>query len=230
MWRELRLRSEVEALHAHPIWRGEGVPDGRGRRVVLVPGFLAGARSMAALTPWLARSGWRPLRPDLGRNTMSSSESAARLESTVAEAAEADGAPVAMIGHSRGGQQARVVTVRRPGDVALLITLGAPHRLHHPHFAPLRLTAEVMLWLGRRGRLPYDPAEHDRYEADREAPFPPRVPFTSVYSPTDGFVDWRACLDPAAENVAVDACHFGLASCVGSFEVIAERLARLGPP
>ncbi|MET0882617.1 MAG: hypothetical protein ABWZ13_00570, partial [Acidimicrobiales bacterium] len=57
-WRELRLRSEGRALEADPIWTGDGVPRGRGRRVVLVPGFLAGDRSLSMLEPWLRRCGW----------------------------------------------------------------------------------------------------------------------------------------------------------------------------
>jgi hypothetical protein len=33
----------------------------------------------------------------------------------------------------------------------------------------------------------------------------------SIYSRSDGIVDWRACLDPAAEHVEVRASHIGMA-------------------
>ncbi len=34
--------------------------------------------------------------------------------------------------------------------------------------------------------------------------------FTALYSRTDGVVDWRACLDPAAEQIEVRASHLGM--------------------
>ena len=42
-------------------------------------------------------------------------------------------------------------------------------------------------------------------------PFPPEVGFVSLYSRSDGLVDWRACLDPRAEAVEVQASHIGMA-------------------
>jgi hypothetical protein len=44
-----------------------------------------------------------------------------------------------------------------------------------------------------------------------ERPFPATVDLVSIYSRTDGIVDWRACLDPAAEHVEVRASHIGMA-------------------
>jgi hypothetical protein len=41
-------------------------------------------------------------------------------------------------------------------------------------------------------------------------PFPDEVGYLSIYSRTDGIVDWRACLDPEAdEHVEVKASHIG---------------------
>jgi hypothetical protein len=39
----------------------------------------------------------------------------------------------------------------------------------------------------------------------------PEVAFTAIYSKRDGIVDWRACLDPAAEQVEVRTSHCGMA-------------------
>ena len=39
----------------------------------------------------------------------------------------------------------------------------------------------------------------------------PDVAFTAIYSKRDGIVDWRACLDPAAEQVEVRTSHCGMA-------------------
>ena len=46
----------------------------------------------------------------------------------------------------------------------------------------------------------------------------------SLYSRTDGIVDWRACLDPAAENVEVDASHVGMAVSRDVYRAVAAAL------
>jgi hypothetical protein len=42
-----------------------------------------------------------------------------------------------------------------------------------------------------------------RFDADLAGPFPGDLGFVSLYTRTDGIVDWCACLDPAALTVAV---------------------------
>ena len=42
LWRESRFALELTALHRSPVFRGEGVPAGGDRPVMLIPGFLAG--------------------------------------------------------------------------------------------------------------------------------------------------------------------------------------------
>ena len=46
----------------------------------------------------------------------------------------------------------------------------------------------------------------------------------------DGIVDWRACLDPAAEHVEVERRHCGMAVHAGTYEAIAAHLRAVGPP
>jgi hypothetical protein len=59
-------------------------------------------------------------------------------------------------------------------------------------------------------------------------PFPDQVGFISIYSRSDGIVDWRACLDPWAEHVEVDSSHGGMAVNAAVYRVLAERLPVLG--
>ncbi len=223
-WREVRVRREVEALRRHPIWEGEGVPDGRGRPLVLVPGFMAGERSLSLLEPWLQRCGWATARVPVGRNRAP----AAQVADVVEAALDAQGGPVPVVAHSRGGQEARVVAVRRPDRFGLLVTLGAPLRVHTPPHALIWTTAVGLQLDARLRRRPGDPEAFRRYERDRVAPFPASVPFVTVWSRSDGFLDWRACLDPAAHDVEVDASHFGLSCSVPAFQAVADALARLG--
>jgi pimeloyl-ACP methyl ester carboxylesterase len=226
-WREARIRTEVAALEAHPIWHGEGVPEGHGRRVVLAPGFLAGPRSMSRLEPWLRRAGWDTRRAPVGRNNMPAQVVMALLEDWLAETAGLEGGPVPVIGHSRGGQQARVLAVRRPHDVSMLVTLGAPLRVLYPPHVLVRAPAVALRARAKVRRQPTDHEGNARYEADRTARFPEAVPFVSVYSRTDGFLDWRLCLDPAAEAVEIDCTHFGLTTSIPAFQAIADALRRL---
>ena len=61
----------------------------------------------------------------------------------------------------------------------------------------------------------------------REGPLP--VPSTSIYTPLDGVVAWRTCLDepsPRTENIAVLASHLGIANHPAALWVMADRLAQ----
>ena len=53
-----------------------------------------------------------------------------------------------------------------------------------------------------------------------------REGLVSVYSHRDGVVDWRACLDPAAELVEVDSSHLGMAAHPDVYRVVASALER----
>ena len=62
IWREARVGFEGAALVRDPIFRGKDVPDGRGRPVLLIPGFLAGDGALPGMSDWLRRCGYRPSR------------------------------------------------------------------------------------------------------------------------------------------------------------------------
>ena len=62
LWREARLGLEAAALLRDPVLRGAGLRDGRGRPVMLIPGFLAGDASLGPMAGWLKRAGYRPAR------------------------------------------------------------------------------------------------------------------------------------------------------------------------
>ena len=53
LWREARVGLEAAALLRDPIFRGDGMTDGRGRPVLLIPGFLAGDGSLSMMAGWL---------------------------------------------------------------------------------------------------------------------------------------------------------------------------------
>src|SRR3954454_10335747 len=63
-----------------------------------------------------------------------------------------------------------------------------------------------------------------KFRAALRDPFPPEVGFVSLYSRSDGVVDWHACLDPAAECVEIDASHCGMSLNAGAYRAVAAAL------
>ena len=108
------------------VWRGGGVPQGDGRPVLLIPGFMAGDGSLATMTRWLRENGYRTRRAGIRANVGCSEDYLQRLEQRLEELAAQSGQRVAIIGQSRGGIFARVLAVRRPDLVSGVVTLGAP--------------------------------------------------------------------------------------------------------
>ena len=125
-WREGLAGLELAALRRSAVWRGGGVPDGEGRPVLLIPGFLAGDGSLATMTQWLRQNGYHTRRAGIRINVGCSSEAIDRLEERVERFAEESGERVALIGQSRGGIFARNLAVRRPDLVSGIVTLGSP--------------------------------------------------------------------------------------------------------
>jgi len=107
-------------------FRGRGVARGDGRSVLLVPGFLSGDWSLRLLHGWLERIGYRSYQSGIYVNAFHSEHMLAGLRHRMAEIRKDDDAPITLIGHSRGGLLAKVLSQRRPKDVEQVITLGSP--------------------------------------------------------------------------------------------------------
>jgi len=192
--------------------------------VLLIPGFLSVDHSLSALASTLARAGHRPAFAGIGRNVGCSEATLELLERRLEALARDNGAPVALVGHSRGGLFARVLAVRRPELVARIVTLGSPHRDEravHPALwlgaCALALTGVCRYRCGAGGCC-------DGFNRDLAAPVPPGVEFVSIYSRRDGVVDWRACLDRAARQVEVAVPHLALTTAPAALAAVGEAL------
>ena len=222
---------EHAALRRDPVLRGEGVPAGDGAPVLLVPGFLAGDPSLATMAGWLKRIGHRPCRARMRANVDCTTRALDRLEASLERLADRDGRRVSVVGQSRGGTMARGLAMRRPDLVAGIVTLGSPLV---DQFAVHPLILAQVTALGALGTLGV-PGLFGRgcgsgeccaeTRAQATARFPGGVGFVSVYSRSDGIVDWRACLDPDAEHVEVEASHIGMAVNKDVFRAVARALA-----
>ncbi len=234
LWRESRIGFEAARLLRSPVWRGVGVTPGEGRPVLLVPGFMAGDGTLATMAKWLRANGYWTRRAGIGTNVGCSQHACERLEERLEALAERTGSRVAIVGQSRGGVLARVVAARRPDLVSGIVTLGAPTvgmlRVH-----PLVLLQVGLVGALGTGRVPglfrmscWRGACCEAFRDDLLGPFPPEVRYVALYSRTDGIVDWRACLDGAAdEHVEIRASHCGMAVNEGVYEQVARALAAL---
>jgi triacylglycerol lipase len=232
LWRESRVAFEAAQLLRSPIWRGEGIEPGEGRPVLLVPGFLAGDGTLATMAKWLRANGYWTRRAGIRANVGCSQDACERIEERLEALAARTGRKVAIVGQSRGGVLARVVAARRPELVSGVVALGAPT------VGMLRVHPLVLLQVGLVGALGTSRVPGlfrmsclrgaccEPFRADLERRFPAAVRYVCVYSRTDGIVDWRACLDGAADElVEIHASHCGMAVSVQAYEQVARALA-----
>jgi triacylglycerol lipase len=234
IWREGLIALERVALTNDAVWRGEDVPPGDGTPVLLIPGFLAGDISLSLMAQWLKRIGYRPCRAGIRVNVDCTARAVERLDEQVERLVRRYDRPVTVIGQSRGGSMARILAVRRPDLIDRIVCLGSPlvdQFAVHP-FVRLQVHAVALLGsMGLDGVFSRGCRDGCCAEANADlvGPFPDGVRFTSIYSRSDGIVDWRSCLDPGARHVEVRSTHTGMSVNAAVFEVVATALAEATP-
>jgi triacylglycerol lipase len=207
-------------------------PDSFREPVVLVPGFLAGDLTLRLIAQALRRRGHRTYRSSIHANVGCTVAAAAQLEARLEAVALRRGSRVQVVGHSLGGMLARGLAVRRPDLVAGIVTMGSPMLAPAAHHASLTRSVDVLVRLSRAGVPGLMAAECVAGDCARQSfeetrrPVPDGVSFTALYSRRDGIVDWRACVDPAAVAVEVNASHVGMAVDPRVVEQVAVALAR----
>ena len=192
------------------------LPDGAGRPVLVIPGFLTGDTITRDLRRFLGRCGFHAYGWRLGVNWGPTPTLLAGLERRLDWLVERHGGPVALVGISLGGLLARDLAHRRPDDVAHVVTVASPYRL--PTASPL----EPLVRLCAR-----------RYSADvvparLAAPVP--VPSTALYTVDDGIAAPDSCWadEAGGQTIALRGPHLLLASTPEAMGAIVRRLA--SPP
>jgi len=225
---------ELAELRRDPIANGVGLPAGEGRPIFLIPGYMAGDASLTPMARALRAAGWKPERAGVRLNVGCATEMLGPIESRLEAHVDANGGQKAIvIGQSRGGTFGRWLAARRSDLVAGLVTLGSPLR------DPLAVNLLVLMnlgvvgtlgTLGVPGVLSTSCMRLDRCCApawrEGSGPLASGFPFLSIYSRSDGIVDWRSCLDPAARHVEVDSSHCGMAFNVDVLRALGAELAR----
>jgi pimeloyl-ACP methyl ester carboxylesterase len=194
-------------------------PKGDGHPVLTLPGLLASDLSMAPMRRYLRELGYDTYAWKMGRNIGGFSRMRAALRDRLAEIHAGTGRKVSIVGWSLGGVYARDLALQAPDLVRCVVTLGSP-------FAnDVRATNATRLYEALSGEAVEDESELRKAIAG-DLP----VPATSIYSRTDGIVNWRTCLQrpsDTAENIEVYlASHTGLGVNAAALWAVADRLAQ----
>ncbi len=210
-------------------------PPGYGRHVLFVPGYLASDTSMADLGAWFTRAGWIVEPSGMRRNVDCNTRALDVLERRLGEFAQ--GRRALVVGHSRGGIYAMLLAARRPDLVAGAVSLAGPLQEPFSAFHPLLLLNVALI--GQLGRIGVPGLLDDgcwrgscseRIASEIRDLRATDVPLVSLYSRSDGVIDWRSCLHPAAtETHEVGGSHASLLTSTTSRNAIAAALRRLVP-
>lgn len=194
-------------------------PRGDGHPVLALPGFLASDLSMAPLRKYLDQLGYDTHAWQMGRNTGGVARMRGALRERLASIHAATGRKVTIVGWSLGGIYARDLALQAPDLVRYVVTLGSPFA------GDVRATNATRLYEAMSGETVDDNSEL-RQAISGDLP----VPTTSIFSRTDGIVNWRTCLlrpSDTAENIEVYlASHIGLGVNSAALWAIADRLAQ----
>jgi pimeloyl-ACP methyl ester carboxylesterase len=194
-------------------------PRGDGHPVLALPGFLASDLSMAPMRRYLKELGYEAHAWNMGRNLGGVGSKRKALRELLARIFETSGRKVSIVGWSLGGVYARDLALQAPDMVRAIITLGSP-------FADdIRATNATRLYELLSGEGVDDiPEIREAIAGDMP------VPATSIYSRTDGIVNWRTSLlrpSATAENIEVHlASHIGLGVNPAALWAVADRLAQ----
>lgn len=200
--------------------------------VLLIPGFMAGDPTLRAMSSMLRGAGYRTYRAQIHVNMGCTREAADRLERRLESIAIRRGRKVSIVGHSLGGMLARGLAARRPDLVHGIVSMGSPILAPGAVHGLLAWDAEMLTRLARAGfggLMSEDCVAGDCARSsfeESQAPLDPDVAFTAIYSRRDGIVDWKACIDAAAEAVEVPTSHLGMAFDPLVFDVVRDALDR----
>lgn len=214
---------------------------GNGRPVIVYPGLATNDLSTIALRQYLVRHGFdaRPWGQGLNRGPREGvmKSCAEQLRKVHLET----GQKVSLVGWSLGGLYARELAKDMPHQVRCVITLATPFK-GAPDSTNARWIYEMLSGM----RID----EHPLTEGLERTP---DVPTTSIYSKTDGVVDWTACLNDLstvksglqlvqggsgglphaapskagvlAENIEVSSSHFGMVVNPSVLSLVVNRLS-----
>lgn len=199
-------------------------PKGDGHPVLTIPGLGGADGSTHYLRNFIDNMGYESFPWGQGRNLgprRGMDDMTKRLTDLVQSISrDTGGQQVSIIGWSLGGIYAREIAKLCPGAVRQVITMGTPFKLRNGG-----TNAEKVYEFLSKDRSHKNPIILSQLEE------PPPVPFTSIYSKTDGVVHWKCSIEDAGEyieNVEIPAAsHLGLGHNPMTMFVVANRLSQI---
>jgi pimeloyl-ACP methyl ester carboxylesterase len=193
-------------------------PLGDGHDVIVSPGFACSDRSTFLVRRYLSGLGYRVHDWGLGRNLgfRTIGRYGERFAEQVDRISRGGVRPVSLVGHSLGGVISRRHALIHPTGIRQVICIGSPFVGDPRAVNPLVLalhdaltTIPAPAYAGRPRRL--------------------ALPFTAIYSQSDGVVAPSDCIDAPderSENIEVYSSHCGLIAHPAVFWAVADRLAQ----
>ncbi len=195
-------------------------PRGDGHPVLVLPGLLASDVSTLILRRYLDLLGFSTHPWGLGRNTGGVYSMRDKLGNLLASVYSATGRKVSLVGWSLGGVYARDLALRMPEMVRYVVTLGSPFS------GDITATNAKRVYEMVSGETIEDADLKDIQSIAGDLP----VPTSSLYTRTDGIVNWRTCLvreSDKAENIEITlASHIGIGVNAAALWAVADRLAQ----
>jgi pimeloyl-ACP methyl ester carboxylesterase len=226
---------EIAALRRDPIYRGEGVPRGDGRLVVIIPGLFGSDFYLRPLRQWITRIGFRASTSGLWINAGCPDRLTSDIEQWIERQEPQHDRRLVLIGHSRGGLLARALAVRLGSRVSHLVTLGSPVGLA----SAFAQTGDVQQIAHRTMSRVAQASNTARRILDPQCRFPdcgcgfvdnirhaPAAETTvlSIYSREDPIVPPEASIVTGARNVEVTGTHSGLVYNPAVYRELARSL------
>lgn len=200
---------DISQLLLSDVWRGKDIPSGDGSSVIVIPGFGSKDLDTLVLRHWLKRIGYNGQSSGI----LLANTNPEYYEETIGEKvdtlAQDTNKKVHLIGHSLGGVVARLIALSRPEKIKSVTTLGSPlHGDFEQIVDPFILVAAKILIPILRDRERLNKRKKELSESLHNR----GIRTTSIYTTSDGIVDWQSCVDPDpnTDNHEVSGTHAGL--------------------
>jgi pimeloyl-ACP methyl ester carboxylesterase len=196
------------------------LPKGDGHAVMIIPGFLGNDRLNHSLVRYLKHLGYNAAGWGMGRNLGPDHFAVDELKGRVTNHAETGDGTITLIGHSLGGLCAREIARMYPDNVRQVISLGTPFGKGSKKGSNAK---------GMFDRVNPGTKENSMFNDgwNKFAKAPP-VPTTSIYTKSDGVVNWRTNIQhanhPMVQNIEVLGSHSGLTLNPAVWYLLADRL------
>ena len=209
----------------------EGLPRGDGRGVLVIPGFGFGDPATTPVQLVLRSAGYRVFGSHIRWNVRCPDDHVTDLERVAQGLVERNGGQrLHVVGHSRGGMLGRGLAVRRPDLIARTIAMGSPLNYEFAFYeipAPLvgAMTSVYHADPKRRAQQCCTPQCQCPYMRAAHSQLPEGIDLVSLYTRSDGIVDWRSCVVPGATNIEVPGSHLGMGMKPDTLRLIVQLLA-----